>query len=101
MIQPTPTGPREARAGRMQEQAPVQPLRRDRTGSERPAVSDRVELSSTAQEIQGASLGGRVAGSQLSPDRMGRILERMQSGYYDQPAVRDAILERVAAESGL
>ena len=102
-IQPTPSGPSGAAASRIREQQSVVSPRSDADTNDRPGLiaGDRVELSTTAHEIQGASLAGRASGSGLSSERMGQILERMQSGHYDKPAVRDAILGSLAGAIGV
>ena len=56
----------------------------------RPA-EDRVEFSSTAREIAGP----RESGSGLAPERVREVLDRIATGFYDQPHVLDQVAERV------
>lgn len=56
--------------------------------------SDAVELSADALALVAGSATART--SEMSPERLKSVLERMTSGFYDLPDVRDRILERLS-----
>lgn len=90
-----------ASAGRAGEATPVE--RDERTvpkaDKARPA-SDHIELSDAALELQ-AKLGLDTKSiSQLSPEQLRHVLERLSSGYYDRNEVRDEVLRRLAGDLG-
>jgi hypothetical protein len=57
---------------------------------------DAVELSQDALTLQ----AGRdaTASSEIAPERLKSVLDRISSGYYDRPEIRDRILERLASD---
>jgi hypothetical protein len=68
------------------------------TPAEGAAPADQVELSEEARQLQEALGLDRPTVSQLSPDRMREVLQRIGSGHYDRAEVRDEVLRRLAAD---
>ena len=54
---------------------------------------DRVEVSAEARNLAGST--GTGGTSSLSPERLKTILERLSTGFYDQPNVLDQVAQRV------
>ncbi|MDX2193351.1 MAG: hypothetical protein NW201_08345 [Gemmatimonadales bacterium] len=57
--------------------------------------ADRVEVSEASRAA--ASSGPGATGS-LSPARLAEVGQRLASGFYDSPEVRDAIARRIASD---
>jgi len=58
-------------------------------------ASDKVELSSAAQELGEIAAANRPESNTLSPERMKEILGRIADGFYDKPEVIDEVAKRV------
>jgi hypothetical protein len=71
---------------------------RGRTRDEAAPPKDNVELSAAALELQGQAGAGEVPSGELSPERLGRVLDRLASGHYDKPEVRDQAAERAGED---
>ncbi len=98
-IQPNPTPSQGARPlDPSATPAPVQPDGRPATGARR-VPGDQVEISQTAREIDRRQPSG-PEGSQLPADTLRVLVERVCSGFYDQPEVRDVVLDRLANDLG-
>jgi hypothetical protein len=61
-------------------------------------VSDKVELSSAAQELRELAAANRPESNTLSPERMKEILGRIADGFYDKPEVIDEVARRVETD---
>ena len=91
---PAPERPKDA--------GPAAAIPRDR-GTEPEAApnlerADQVELSEAARELQDRTgLAGPEPPS-LEPERLREILQRVSSGYYDRPEVRDEVLRRLQGD---
>ena len=104
-IQPTApgrtsgTGP--GRIDRAPTGAPVRPDGRSSPRLAPPGVKrDDIEISAVARDLQETAGSDAVAGSDLPPARMRQILDRIASGYYDRPEVRDQVLKSLADALG-
>lgn len=105
-INPTsPDGPRpkdaaatdRSRSPRLKDQLPArdQPAR----GAERPehAAADRADVSGAARALATGS-GERVPSSDLAPERVQAIGERLAAGFYERPEVLGEVARRLAAD---
>lgn len=105
-INPTsPNGPRPkdaaaadpSRSPRPKDQVPA----RDQSGrgAERPepAAADRADLSVAARVLATGS-GEGVPTSNLAPERVRAIGERLAAGFYENPEVLDEVARRLAAD---
>lgn len=59
---------------------------------------DRAEISGIARDLAHATHAERPEASDLPPERMQQILDRIASGFYEQPEVREAVVRRIAAD---
>lgn len=59
---------------------------------------DRVEISGIARDLAHATRADRPESSDLPPERMQQILDRIASGFYEQPDVREQVVRRIAAD---
>ena len=100
-IRPTsPDGPQRG-AERLSEK--TAPLASERGGAQRlPAVPaalpDAVVLSQAARQLNAGIGAEPVPAGELTPERLRRVLERVQQGFYRTPEVERATLERLAAD---
>ncbi len=62
------------------------------------AGSDKVELSSAAQQLRELAATNRLQSNTLSPERMKQILGRIADGFYDSPEVIDELARRVETD---
>jgi hypothetical protein len=59
---------------------------------------DRVEISGIARDLARAARTDRPESSDLPPERMQQILDRIASGFYEEPEVREQVVRRIAAD---
>ena len=59
---------------------------------------DRAEISGIARDLAHATRTDRPESSELPPERMQQILDRIASGFYEQPEVREQVVHRIAAD---
>lgn len=96
--QPAKPGP-----GRLGEAAPAPPTRKE----EKPAATegvgqkDTVELSEAVRALQERLGIEQSALSELPPERLKLVLERLAQGFYDRPEVRDEVLRQLAGDLGI
>jgi hypothetical protein len=62
------------------------------------SLPDAVVLSQAARQLQAGVAGEPVPSGELSPDRLRRVLDRIQQGFYRTPEVERATLERLSAD---
>lgn len=65
------------------------------------ASPDRVEISPEARALaaqSSADIGTPPTEHTLSTDQMHRVLDRLASGFYDQPEVQDVVAQRAAID---
>lgn len=99
-IRSTPSGySPKTQSGRTRETAPTAATRPGAapTNPVESNAGDRVELSDAARELNARLAQGESTGG-LSPERIRQLASRMRSGYYDQPATVNRILEGVRSE---
>ena len=58
--------------------------------------SDRIEVSEAARALQDQITRDQPPASQLPPTRLGELLRRLNSGYYDQLHVVNTVVSRVS-----
>jgi hypothetical protein len=100
-IQPTKPGSTPAKgATRLDRNAALSPARpADPSTSEAAkATSDKVVISNTARGLQDQLQNRIELVAQLPPGRLREVLERLNSGFYDRPEVRRAVVESIAEE---
>lgn len=59
---------------------------------------DRVEVSDAAREL---SEGAKAGASGLTAARVKEVVDRISTGFYDQPEVLDRVVERILKDRGL
>jgi hypothetical protein len=100
-IQPTKPGSTSAQGtGRLDRNAALSPARPadPSTSDVASAKSDKVQISDAARGLQ-EQLQNRIElVAQLPPGRLREVLERLNSGFYDRPEVRRAVVESIADE---
>lgn len=69
----------------------VQGLQRGET----PATDD-VQVSAAARELQAST--GAVPSGELSPERLGQVVDRLVKGHYEEEGVRDETVDRVSED---
>ncbi len=60
--------------------------------------SDRVEISSAARNLASGSGSVTRTKGALSPDRIARVTQRINEGYYDREGIREEIARRVLTD---
>jgi len=95
------TGASASQAGGTQQAAP-EALRNAtvRQGASECDHGDTIQLSTTSLSLQAQASGGAPPSGTMSAAQMRSVLGRVVSGYYDQPAARDAVAQGVAADLG-
>ena len=102
-IQPTKSGSTStAGARRLDRNAPLSPARPadPSTVEVSGATSDKVQISDAARGLQEQLLNRIEIVAQLPPGRLREVLERLNSGFYDRPEVRRAVVASIAEELG-
>ena len=61
-------------------------------------AADRVEISSTARDISGASNTEPVPANELTPERLNDVLGKLKRGFYEQPEVRDMVVRLLSRD---
>jgi hypothetical protein len=104
-IKPVPSGPtprpgsgRPVDATAKSPDTRVEGEARGRTRDEAAPAKDNVELSAAALELQGQAGAGEVPSGELSKERLNQVLDRLASGHYDRPEVRDETAERAGED---
>jgi len=100
-IQPTKPGSTPAAGtNRLDRNAPLSPARpADTSNSEAAsATPDKVQISEAARGLQEQLQSRLEIVAQLPPGRLREVLERLNSGFYDRPEVRRAVVESIAVE---
>jgi hypothetical protein len=100
-IQPTkPDSTRNPGTGRLDRNAALSPTRpADTSASEVPrATPDKVQISDAARGLQEQLQNRLELVAQLPPGRLREVLERLNSGFYDRPEIRRAVVESIAGE---
>lgn len=62
------------------------------------AQRDGVHISAEARQLQQQDGSERGGASELGAERMKSILDRISSGWYERPEVRDQVLNRLARD---
>ena len=77
----------------------ARPVERDETApaAEAPGI-DRVELSPEARQLESALRAQNLSLTQLAPERLRQVLDRIASGHYDRPEVIDQTVRQIASE---
>ncbi|MDM7915026.1 MAG: hypothetical protein ACE15D_10795 [Candidatus Eisenbacteria bacterium] len=76
-------------------------------GRPRPATrpvppADDLQISPMARELQEILRSDSAnETAELSPEKFREVLDRIRSGYYDRPEVREEILQKLAGELGI
>lgn len=102
----SPQGPRNPADAAALESARTAEARKAESGRPRNAIDDRSQPRADSADVsaEAKALAGqqeaRPAGSSLHADRLKQITERLESGFYDQPAVIDQLARRVAKDPG-
>ena len=108
-IDPTKSGGIPAYdATRAAAQKPAQREKRtddaERNGAASRAAADQVQLSSASRGLvetaQAPAPVENASAVGLTADRLKTVLERLQSGYYDSPAVRNGIARGIRTDLG-
>ena len=92
----TPVGPG---AGRVADTSA--PAARHPQASSRDPVSakgDRIEVSEAARALQDQITRDTPPASELPAARLGELLRRLNSGFYDKPQVVDTVVSRLARD---
>ena len=92
-------GPRQAPAFRETPAASVPAPKQASLGETRSPGTDRVELSDAARTLAEPGAAGG-SGSQVEPERLRAVLERLANGHYDSAEARDAIVRKLVADLG-
>ena len=58
-------------------------------------AGDVVEISNTAKSLSAQVVGELNSGNDVRPSRVEAVKQRVESGYYDKPEVREAIADAV------
>ena len=68
--------------------------------SDAPAQRDSVELSSESRQLGESAAAGAPAlpSGSLTAERLREVAARIEAGFYDAPAVRDRVAERLASD---
>ncbi len=102
----SPQGPRNPADAAALESARTAEARKPETNPAKNAVGDRHEKRPDSVDVSAEAKAlaeqqeARAAGSLIAPDRLKQISERLESGFYDQPAVIDQVARRVARDPG-
>jgi hypothetical protein len=98
-VQPTQPdrigGSNLGRARRTPEAATGQ-ARVDRDGRRPVSTGDSIEISPAAEELHQVSANYEVGDSDLSPERLQQVLNRISQGFYLRPEVRAEVARRLA-----
>jgi len=103
-VHPTPSGqtPRPGVTRTGKSESPVTPVRSGALpapASPAPAAKqDDVSISAQARELQQRDVTGGGPSGELSPERLHQVLGRISSGYYDQPQVQAAVVNRISRD---
>jgi hypothetical protein len=62
------------------------------------ASADRLELSGEARELEAALRARNLSLTQLAPERLREILDRIASGHYDRPEVIEATVRMLSSD---
>ncbi len=62
------------------------------------APPDRIQISDEARGLQEELQSRLDLVAQLPPGRLREVLERLNSGFYDRPEIRRAVVECIAVE---
>jgi hypothetical protein len=98
-IQPSGPDPTSSRAARqLDKNSAAQPVRQEgRPANGSPEVArDRAEISDAARDLGERAKTSGECSAQLPADRLRSVMDRVCSGYYDRPEVRDAVLSRLS-----
>ncbi len=63
-----------------------------------PAKSDRIEVSEAARALHEQIARETPPASELPPERLGELLRRLNSGYYDSAKVVDTVVARLTRD---
>jgi hypothetical protein len=100
-IQPTKPGSTPiAGTGRLDRNAPLSPTRPADTPTSEvtSATPDKVQISDAARGLQEQLQSRLELVAQLPPGRLREVLERLNSGFYDRPEIRRAVVKSIAEE---
>lgn len=85
-------GSEQSRLEKLTRGIPARPDERTaRTQRSAPGVGDAIEISAAARELHNGKAPDAVVGSSIPPDRLRVILDRLASGHYESPDVREAV----------
>ncbi len=102
-IQPTKPGSTpQPGANRLDRNAALSPVRPADTPAPEGTGStpDKIQISEAARGLQEQLQNRLELVAQLPPGRLREVLERLNSGFYDRPEVRRAVVESIAEELG-
>ena len=85
------------RTGGAAESRPLEPRPESRPPAGAPGA-DRLELSPEARALDAALRAQNLSLSQLPPERLRQVLERIASGHYDRPEVMQETVRQLAGE---